>query len=98
MLGIRVSLVIEVMDKPRRTPAIGILAEFLRVSAHGRFYREHVLPEGVARSVLVHQREGLGARGERLISHSEYRSAFPHAREKGKAHRRGKLKQDQCNE
>lgn len=33
-----------------------------------------------------------------MISHSDYRSAFPDSGEKGKAHRRGKLKQEYCNQ
>jgi hypothetical protein len=64
--GVRKTLIVEVVDQPGQSPALRILAELLGVGAHGDLDREHVLAEGFAGRVLVHQRERVGSGGERL--------------------------------
>ena len=59
------ALVVEVVDEAREPPALRILAEAHGVGAHRRLHGEHVLPQGIAGGVLVHERERVVAGGER---------------------------------
>ena len=58
------ALVVEVVDQPREPPALHVLAAAAGVGAHGRLHGEHVLPQGVAGGVLVHEGEGVVSAGQ----------------------------------
>ena len=59
--GVRISLVVEIVDQPGQPPPLRILAEVLGVGAHRGFDAEHVLSERLAGGVLVHQSERVRA-------------------------------------
>src|SRR6185295_15958329 len=60
--GVRISLVVEIMDETGQSPTLRVFAKVLRVSPHRGFYREHVLSKRLTGRVLVHQSERIGPR------------------------------------
>src|SRR5512132_4056790 len=62
--GVRIALVIEIVNESGETPAFRIFAEMLRVGAHGGFDGEHVLSERLAGRELVHEGERISSRWE----------------------------------
>ena len=59
---IRIALVVEVVEHPDHAPALGVLAELLRVGAHARLDGEHVAAQALGRRPLAEQRPGLVTR------------------------------------
>ena len=62
--GVRKPFVVEVVNKPCEGPRVHILAKAQRVRSHGRFDREHVFAERIARGPFVNERDGFGAGGQ----------------------------------
>src|SRR5882724_5248208 len=67
MCVVRKSLVIEVVNQSGGSPALFVLAELPCVRAHRALDGEHVLAQGIAGSVLMHQRERFLARWNGVV-------------------------------
>src|ERR1700730_7993614 len=66
---VREALVVEIVDKAGDPPALRVLTELLRISAHRPFHRQHVLPQRFARRVFVHEGERVGSRRNFIRCH-----------------------------
>src|SRR5260370_3562460 len=64
MRGVRVALVVEIVNEPSQAPSRGILAELCGVSPHCGLDGQHVLSERIALSEFVDDSERVGAGGE----------------------------------
>jgi hypothetical protein len=58
--GIGPTLIIEIVQQPRRPPFLLILAELPRIRPDGRLDRQHVLDQAVAVAKFVQQCEVIG--------------------------------------
>src|SRR5437868_9297339 len=67
--GVRIALVVEIVNQPGEAPALGVFSEMLGVGAHGGFDAEHVLAERLARREFLHEGEGLASRRKSLPGH-----------------------------